>query len=288
MRRFAVVSLATIVALVTLGFSVELLRSHFVANDVGANYVTLPFSVVLFTLLIATVMSVRRPSTSAALLLAGAAGAGVGAWRFSTHPWCAAVGFVVAFSTALLPLHAAVVYGAGVPRTVRRMFGRRARRALRARADHGHDRAERGTRSLVRRRRRPTARAQRVLALAFGQHGTRRATCVVVRVARRVECGRRVSSREQPPNSAPRAPRRSARRRGRRRVGTRRGDLSCVHVPLPHSRRPLPAQRLRDRCHPARRHGRDRGDARVGRARTAAPRTGTRRHDRDPRHRTGR
>jgi hypothetical protein len=54
------------------------------------------------------------------LLVIGATGAAVGYTRFTTHPMEAAVGYVVANATALVPLHAGVSHRDGVPRAVRR------------------------------------------------------------------------------------------------------------------------------------------------------------------------
>jgi hypothetical protein len=114
----ALAVVATAALVITIGFIVELVRSHFVQEPVRANYVTVLLAIVVSALAIGT-LAARSQRSVGVLLVAAAAGAGVGYWRFSTHPWAAAIGFATALCTALLPLHAALVHGAGISRRAR-------------------------------------------------------------------------------------------------------------------------------------------------------------------------
>jgi hypothetical protein len=124
-RRSAVLTItaATLVAIGIIGFSLELVRSRFVQDGLSANYVTLPLGATLSALAIGTAVALRRPGQAVGWILAlAAASTGLAYWRFSTHPWPAAAGFVLFFASCLLPLHAAAVQGTGVGPRVRRML----------------------------------------------------------------------------------------------------------------------------------------------------------------------
>jgi hypothetical protein len=112
--RVAVVCGAAVVAAVAvLGFPAELVRSHFVRTSATANYVTLPAAIAIGAIVVAVLVTTRNARVGS-LLLIGAAGTGVGYWRYSTHPWLAVVGFAATLTTALFTLHAAVLHGGGL------------------------------------------------------------------------------------------------------------------------------------------------------------------------------
>lgn len=122
-RAGLVLVAAAIGVLAQLAMTIELIRSGFVSQDVNANYVTLAFAIVFAS--VGVGVAIARDdgwSGIGAWLACGAAGVAVGYFRFSTHPWLAAPGFVIANATALVPLHAAVSHRDGVPVSTRRVL----------------------------------------------------------------------------------------------------------------------------------------------------------------------
>src|SRR4051812_8259022 len=118
--RFPVVLsiVAAVAFAIALGFSVELVRSRFVQGALAANYITVLTASVLAALVIGVLAACAQRAVGV-LLVAAAIGAGLGYWRFSTHPWAAVIGFSAALGTALLPLHAALVHGTGISKRAR-------------------------------------------------------------------------------------------------------------------------------------------------------------------------
>jgi len=122
LRVFAVV-IAAVGVLVGFGFAAELVRSDFISSDLRANYVTLPLACGIATLACGAAIVWARPRSGVGwLLLAGGAGATLGFWRFSTHPWLAATGLVAFFATVLFPIDAALVEGIGIGPGARRVL----------------------------------------------------------------------------------------------------------------------------------------------------------------------
>jgi hypothetical protein len=100
-----------------LALSAELVRYDFVRDPVSANFVTLTLAIGIASLLVGAAIGIRVPaSATGPLLVAAGVGAAIGYTRFSVHRWAAAIGFVVAAASALLPMHAAVAHGGGVSR----------------------------------------------------------------------------------------------------------------------------------------------------------------------------
>ena len=119
LRRTLMV-VAILGAVVALAFAVELVRDGFV--DAGQTFfITVPLSIVIAALAVG-VLAARTDPSVGTLLVAGATGAAVGYWKFSDHPWPAAIGFAIAGATALCPLHAAVLHGGKPTRSLRRLL----------------------------------------------------------------------------------------------------------------------------------------------------------------------
>jgi hypothetical protein len=121
-RRAVNVSAIALVGVVAeLVVTVQQVDSGFVRDPVSANYLTLTFAIVVATIAVG-VAAARGAGWSGVgvLLVIAAAGAAIGYARFTAHPLEAAVGFVVANATALVPLHAGVSHREGVPIGIRR------------------------------------------------------------------------------------------------------------------------------------------------------------------------
>ena len=143
-RALFVIAVALIGVLAELVVAVQLVHNRFVTNPVNANYVTLTVATVIAAIAVG-VATARGAGWSGVgvLLVIGATGAAIGYTRFSSHPSEAAIGFVVANATALVPLHAGVSHREGVPSGIRRMLvGTHVLLALLADRD-GDDRAGR-------------------------------------------------------------------------------------------------------------------------------------------------
>ena len=166
-RRIVVIAGAALAALVAFGFTAELVRSHFVQDELSANYVTLPLAALLFALLIATWIVFSPPASEVGWLLAGGRGwaARSGSGASARTRGSRSSGSSCSTCSILLPLDAAwcKASGSGARRGV--LDDRRTPRGRAARRHNRRDGPTRCPRPVVRRRRPAASRRERVLAL---------------------------------------------------------------------------------------------------------------------------